>query len=196
MFQSHLPNQNTPHRFLSAPGLGDTPFKQPPAFTRRIIYNLYPGFHDVSPWEAFLLRNHTPPYISAQPEVTHRRLVGDDCGCYSHICSGINGYDDDPSAPPKCRSRGRRKRFLVLSSDGFADVCGEEDQQRSIFGSWARSVGGLAGGLDGADRKDNMALRLLREALGGEDRDKVSSVLTLDMDVQWIDDTSIVVQTI
>ena len=171
-------------------GLGDTPFKQPPAFTRRIIYNLYPGFHDVSPWEEFLRRNHTPPYVSAQPEVTHRRLV--DCGCYGHTWTGtgIDGYD--PSAPHRCRSRGRRKRFLVLSSDGFADVCGGEDGQRSIVESWARSVGVA----DDLDKKDNMALRLLREALGGEDRDKVSSVLTLDMDEAWIDDTSIVVQTI
>ena len=61
--------------------------------------------------------------------------------------------------------------------------------------SWARSVG-VAGDLDGADKKNNMALKLLREALGGEDRDKVSTVLTLDMDEAWIDDTSIVVQTI
>ena len=41
----------------------------------------------------------------------------------------------------------------------------------------------------------NMALRLLRRALGG-DRYSVSRVLTLDMDVAWIDDTAIVVQTL
>ncbi|KAG2354854.1 hypothetical protein BDR07DRAFT_1614003 [Suillus spraguei] len=56
------------------PGLGDTPFKQPPEFTRRILYNLYPGQHDTSPWEEFLMRNHTPPYISSTPEVTHYPL--------------------------------------------------------------------------------------------------------------------------
>ena len=42
---------------------------------------------------------------------------------------------------------------------------------------------------------DNMALRLLRRSLGG-DRYSVSRVLTLDMDVAWIDDTAIVVQTL
>jgi len=42
----------------------------------------------------------------------------------------------------------------------------------------------------------NMALSLLRKALGGEDRFSVSRVLTLDMDVAWIDDTAIVVQTL
>jgi pyruvate dehydrogenase phosphatase len=40
----------------------------------------------------------------------------------------------------------------------------------------------------------NMALRLLREALGGDDCFSVSRVLTLDMDVAWIDDTAIIVQ--
>jgi pyruvate dehydrogenase phosphatase len=42
----------------------------------------------------------------------------------------------------------------------------------------------------------NMALRLLRRCLGGDDRASVSRVLTLDMEVAWIDDTSIVVQTL
>ena len=41
-----------------------------------------------------------------------------------------------------------------------------------------------------------MALRLLRQVLGGEDCFSVSRVLTLDMDVAWIDDTAIVVQTL
>jgi pyruvate dehydrogenase phosphatase len=41
----------------------------------------------------------------------------------------------------------------------------------------------------------NMAMRLLRRALGGEERsnDRVSKVLTVDMDVSWVDDTAIVV---
>ncbi|KAG6909587.1 hypothetical protein DXG01_016626 [Tephrocybe rancida] len=150
--------------------LGDIPFKQPPAFTRRILYNLFPGFHNTSPWEEFLVRNRTPPYITAQPEVTHRRL-------------------DGPSQGP---------RFLVLSSDGFADLCSGEGQQR-IVASWAKAMVDQpfevqAGGT--SERPDNMALRLLRRALGGDDRYSVSRVLTLDMDVAWIDDTAIVVQTL
>lgn len=164
--------------------LGDIPFKQPPVFTRRILYNLFPGFHNTSPWEEFLLRNRTPPYISAQPEVTHRRLDGP--------------FSSSP-------------RYLILSSDGFADLCSGEGQQR-IIASWANSMAAKAdmsmlparvlgvagtamanGKSDGTT--DNMALRLLRRALGG-DRYSVSRVLTLDMDVAWIDDTAIVVQTL
>ncbi|KAG6836067.1 hypothetical protein H0H93_011784 [Arthromyces matolae] len=153
--------------------LGDIPFKQPPAFTRRILYNLFPGFHNTSPWEEFLLRNHTPPYITAQPEVTHRRL---------------NGLPRGP-------------RFLVLSSDGFADLCSGEGQQQ-ILSSWAQSMvdrpfeARKATADTSHEGPDNMALRLLRRALGGDDRYSVSRVLTLDMDVAWIDDTAIVVQTL
>ncbi|KAG6856737.1 hypothetical protein H0H87_001337 [Tephrocybe sp. NHM501043] len=153
--------------------LGDIPFKQPPVFTRRILYNLFPGFHNTSPWEEFLVRNHTPPYITAQPEVTHRRL-------------------DGPAQGP---------RFLILSSDGFADLCSGEGQQR-IVASWAQGmldqpfqIHERGGGVS-KERPDNMALRLLRRALGGDDRYSVSRVLTLDMEVAWIDDTAIVVQTL
>lgn len=178
--------------------LGDTPFKQPPEFTRRILYNLLPGFHDTSPWEEFLVRNQTPPYITAEPEITHYRL------------------DNDRSLLP---------RFLILCSDGFSDLCSNEGQSR-IVSDWAQgmvindvmlstspsSVTPLPlaplssspvtnrsgnGAVPGTESK-NMALRLLRRALGGDDRFSVSRVLTLDMDGHgaWIDDTAIVVQTI
>ncbi|TFK34914.1 phosphatase 2C-like domain-containing protein [Crucibulum laeve] len=152
--------------------LGDIPFKQPPEFTRRILYNLFPGFHNTSPWEEFLVRNRTPPYITAEPEVTHRRL------------------DNDSTSP----------RYLILASDGFADLCDGEGQQR-IVESWANGMLAKSSKheiteLAPGSKSDNMALGLLRRAVGGDDRFSVSRVLTLDMDVAWIDDTSIVVQTL
>lgn len=145
--------------------LGDIPFKQPPEFTRRILYNLFPGFHNTSPWEEFLVRNRTPPYIIAQPEVTYRRLEAT-----------------------------RGQRFLVLSSDGFTDLCTGEGQTR-ILRSWAQASYEQP---PEREYRDNMALKLLHRALGGDDRDRysVSRVLTLDMEFAWIDDTSIVVQTL
>jgi len=45
-------------------------------------------------------------------------------------------------------------------------------------------------------RVGKLALRLLWQALGGEDSDSVSRVLTLDMDSSWIGDTAIVVQVL
>lgn len=119
------------------------------------------------------MRNRTPPYITAEPEVTHRRL------------------DDNALT----------KRYLILSSDGFSDLCSGEGQKR-IIESWARSMAASDGPYQHhhnntpMGRIDNMALRLLRRALGGDDRFSVSRVLTLDMDEAWIDDTAIVVQTL
>ncbi|KIJ63334.1 hypothetical protein HYDPIDRAFT_92836 [Hydnomerulius pinastri MD-312] len=143
--------------------IGDTPFKQPPEFTRRILYNLFSGDQDTSLWEEFLLRNITPPYISSTPEVTH--------------------YPLDPSHQ-------RFRKYLILCSDGFTDICGQH--QRSVIERWLQSV-------DSSDVPDceasNMALRLLWQGLGG-DPTSVSKTLTLDLDVPWLDDISIVVQSV
>ncbi|KAF8968266.1 phosphatase 2C-like domain-containing protein [Flammula alnicola] len=171
---------------------GDIPFKQPPAFTRRILYNLFPGFHNTSPWEEFLVRNKTPPYITAEPQITHRRLDGDDAKNTFWSYTNKSAVQL-PSAP--------LPRFLILASDGFAALCDGERQQR-VIESWARSMvsrdpPGSVTDAEPGSRQDNMALRLLRLALGGEDRFGVSRLLTLDMpDESWIDDTSIVVRTI
>jgi len=147
--------------------LGDVPFKQPPEFTRRILYNLLPGFHDTSPWEEFLVRNRSPPYISAMPEITHRRL--------------------EPLAPST-------PRFLILFSDGFTDLCSSQGEEW-VLTNWARRmVRKRPVGVGGKTGSTNMALQLLREALGGDDCFSVSRVLTLDMEVAWIDDTAIIVQ--
>lgn len=158
-------------------GLGDVPFKQPPAFTRRILYNLTPGFSDTAPWERCLARNLTPPYISATADITHHRLprAGDD-------------------------SSGGRPRYLVLTSDGFAELCRATGQERVLV-EWAKREAAAVTPAKSARPSDggpegNLACRLLRQALGGEDRASVSCVLTLDMDRPWVDDTAIVVQTL
>lgn len=145
-------------------GIGDTPFKQPPEFTRRILYNLFPGDHDMSLWEEFLVRNFTPPYISSMPEVTHYRL--------------------DPS-------QRHLRKYLVLSSDGFTDICGQG--QRSVIERWLQCLESRSDSECG--EPDNMALKLLWQGLGG-DLVRVSKVLTLDLDVPWLDDISIVVQSL
>ncbi|KAF8162798.1 phosphatase 2C-like domain-containing protein [Crassisporium funariophilum] len=186
---------------------GDIPFKQSPAFTRRILYNLFPGFHNTSPWEEFLVRNISPPYITAEPEITHRRIDG-----------GVGGADKENGSPltatahniPTSRNPFKSlrsspsttplPRFLILASDGFADLCEGEGQTR-IVESWANGMvarnppESVTDSKPGSQR-DNMALRLLRRAVGGDDRLGVSRVLTLEMDGAWIDDTSIVVQTL
>ena len=155
-------------------GIGDVPFKQPPEFTRRILYNLYPGFHNTAAWEEFLELNHTPPYISSKPEITHRRL-------------------DRPSSAAE-NGQAALSRLLILSSDGLTDLCQGPGQQR-VIGTWARNLQRNVGEGTGVT-SGNMALRLLWQALGAEDNDSVSRVLTLDMNTSWIDDTAIVVQVL
>ncbi|TRM59809.1 phosphatase 2C-like domain-containing protein [Schizophyllum amplum] len=107
-------------------------------------------------------QSHTP-YITAQPEVVHRRLDA-------------------------------RARLLVLTSDGFTDLCGDQGIE-PVLRRWAAEVdgGGRAPPPGTPHAADNLALRLLRQALGGDDRGSVSRVLTLDVDGAWIDDTAIVV---
>ena len=185
-------------------GFGDIPFKQPPAFTRRILYNLFPGFHNTSPWEEFLVRNQTPPYITAEPQIIHRRLDVDDAQPTSRSHSGLKrsktlfSLQEPTDMPP---SPAELPRFLILASDGFSALCDGVRQQR-VIESWARSMVSknppetVTDSVPGS-RADNMALRLLRLALGGDDRFGVSRLLTLDLpNDSWIDDTSIVIRTI
>ena len=44
--------------------------------------------------------------------------------------------------------------------------------------------------------EENLALRLLRRALGGEDLMSISQMITLDMESPWMDDTTIIVQAL
>jgi len=60
---------------------------------------------------------------------------------------------------------------------------------------WGRVIAEVVN-KEGTSGKTNLALRLLRHSIGGEDTKSVSKVLTLDMNIPWIDDTTIVVQTL
>lgn len=148
-------------------GIGDIPFKQPSEFTRKILYNIFPGYRDTSAWDEFLERNISPPYITAEPEVTHRKLCPDT----------DNG-------------------FLILCSDGLADLWSTifSDEQR-MADEWGRVVAEVVN-KEGMSGKTNLALKLLRHSIGGDDAKSVSRVLTLDMNTPWIDDTTIVIQTL
>lgn len=148
-------------------GIGDIPFKQPSEFTRKILYNIFPGYRDTSAWDEFLDRNISPPYITAEPEVTHRKLRP----------NADNG-------------------FLILCSDGLADLWSStfSDEERMVD-EWARVVAEVVN-KEGMSGKTNLALKLLRHSIGGEDAKSVSRVLTLDMNTPWIDDTTIVIQTL
>ncbi|EJD00916.1 protein serine/threonine phosphatase 2C [Fomitiporia mediterranea MF3/22] len=83
--------------------LGDQPFKQPAAFTRRILFNLDTGAENVddsrAAWAQLIDRVLTPPYLSADADVVHVRL--------------------DRS---KSRVPGVPNQFLILCTDGLPDL--------------------------------------------------------------------------
>ncbi|TEB31399.1 protein serine/threonine phosphatase 2C [Coprinellus micaceus] len=145
--------------------LGDIPFKQPPEFTRRVLYNLYPFVHNTAPWEEFLKHNKTPPYLSSQAEVAYRRIKGDDLDQPPPLSP------TDPTQPQGKRrgsgsisaavikrlgsmtsKRGRKakkqagavrvkkQRFLILASDGFTDLCMSRGGVKKVVTSWAKEM--------------------------------------------------------
>jgi pyruvate dehydrogenase phosphatase len=124
-----------------------------------VLYNLYPGVADPTPWETLLARNRTPPYISAVPDVVHRRLS--------------------------------TRSFLILATDGLSELY-DGAPRAEMAADWARCIAEAPQNAKG----ENLALRLLRHALGGEDLMNISQMITLDMDTPWMDDTTIIVQAL
>ncbi|THH17995.1 hypothetical protein EW146_g2933 [Bondarzewia mesenterica] len=160
--------------------IGDAPFKQPALFTRRILYNLYPGIPDSSPWDNFLNRNLTPPYISSHPEVVHRPL-------------------SRPHGLTNGQGRKTPSSFLILATDGLTalyDGFEREEMARECTRHIGAALSAAASRGTGEVDGQNLALELLRQALGGDDLIKVSQMLTLDMERPWMDDTTIVVQAL
>ena len=79
------------------------------------------------------------------------------------------------------------EHLLVMCSDGLIDLYSDRDTLQESATHWVKVVG-----RDGGE--GNLALRLLRNALGGGDLEKVSRMLTVEMFERWMDDTTIIVQ--
>ena len=80
-------------------------------------------------------------------------------------------------------------KFLIMCSDGLIDL--SEDRlklQEVLAKSWSNLVGKYY------DEEGNLALRLLREAIGGDDEIKVSRMITVEMSYRWMDDTTVIIQ--
>lgn len=79
-----------------------------------------------------------------------------------------------------------------MGTDGLADLYSSRHlSEEQMVEDWARVVG-----THGQDDTANLAAKLLRHAIGGDDVTSVSRVMTLDMNSPWIDDTTILVQTL
>ncbi|KAG6813656.1 hypothetical protein H0H92_008893 [Tricholoma furcatifolium] len=144
--------------------IGDHLFKLPSPYTERIFMNAKEGFQFSKDVQEFLGRNKTPPYLSNRADVEHIRLEG-------------------------------KETFLVLCSDGLYELYAqriplEHTDFKLAAKHWIQTV---AEGLRSAS-KENLALYLLRDALGGDDIGLVSRMITVEMDEKWMDDTTILVQ--
>lgn len=80
--------------------------------------------------------------------------------------------------------------FLIMCSDGLMDLYDEDrlDLKGMLAPRWVQHVAARSRG------SKNLALDLLRDALGGSDADKVSRMITVEMTFRWMDDTTILVQ--
>jgi pyruvate dehydrogenase phosphatase len=83
-----------------------------------------------------------------------------------------------------------QERVLIMCSDGFVDLY-MYDETRAA--SLEHIAAGWISLLNLWSDEHNEALRLLRDAIGGEDEDKVARNLTRRAPVRWIDDTTVLV---
>jgi len=80
--------------------------------------------------------------------------------------------------------------FLIMCSDGLMDLYDDDrlNLQSVLAPRWVGHVAAQS------RASKNLALDLLRDGLGGDDTEKVSRMITVEMTFRWMDDTTILVQ--
>ncbi|KAH7922376.1 protein serine threonine phosphatase 2C [Leucogyrophana mollusca] len=146
--------------------IGDHLFKLPSIYTERVFKNCSPGFRLSTPLNDFIGRNKTPPYLSNMADVRH-----------VDISSSITA-----------------DRFLIMCSDGLVDLYMCDNTRTGTLQTFAEGWVNLIGGAGSQNSFSDGALRLLRDALGGDDEDRVAQMLTVEMGMKWMDDTTVLVQ--
>lgn len=80
---------------------------------------------------------------------------------------------------------------MIMCSDGLLDIYDDKGfDLDDMIPVWSDIV--VSG--KQRDAKQNLALLLLRESIGGQDLEKISQTMTVDLDFRWMDDTTILVQ--
>ncbi|KAI8993784.1 phosphatase 2C-like domain-containing protein [Trametes punicea] len=154
--------------------LGDAWLKLPAVYADLVFKHLDAEWLSAEVMEPHVSRIRTPPYLSNTPDVYHVRLTTEG----AHSSGAI-------AASP---------RVLILCSDGLSDLYDGYSFQ-DMANEWTHVVGRAFDSNSGAGaERANLALLLLREAIGGSDTQLVSRNLTVEMEERWMDDTTIVVQ--
>lgn len=135
--------------------LGDHEFKLPAIYIDKVFLRARePGFASPSKVQRIMLHSHTPPYLSAEPDVQHHHIRMKD-------------------------------KYVLLCSDGLRDLW-DYEMKRNAEKDWVDALCGPHG-------DENLALRVLRLGLGGEDAEKCSMLMGLQLEEKWMDDVTIVV---
>ncbi|KAH9855204.1 protein serine/threonine phosphatase 2C [Lenzites betulinus] len=159
--------------------IGDAWLKLPAVYAELTFSHLDADWLTAEVMEPHIPRIRTPPYLSSKPDVYHIPLKNAD--------SGDRGQVSGHAAQP---------RILILCSDGLSDLY-EGYSFQDMADEWVQTIGreldsrSIPG--PGAGHHANLALTLLREAIGGSDTQLVSRNLTVEMEERWMDDTTIVV---
>jgi pyruvate dehydrogenase phosphatase len=155
-------------------------------------------------------RNLTPPYLSNVPDIRYFDLrtyhVSHDISKESQRSKGstsVLGKQELPLQGLQEKTLTRRA-CLILCSDGLIDLYRRDKQWDNlkdidIFERWIEIAvsSHSAENIDPNERLcQNHALRILRNALGGKDEERVSSMITMEMEERWMDDTTIIVEDI
>lgn len=147
--------------------VGDHAFKLSRIYTDKIFLNVEPGFRVPAAIKSFIPRNMSPPYVSNLASVRYVDL---------HAQSSCD-------------------YFILMCSDGLVDLYTDDPDRAepltSLVQKWVEIVGDVV-----RDDIQEAMLGLLRHALGAEDVDSVSRMLTVDMPVAYMDDTTIVLQVL
>ncbi|KAL1942654.1 hypothetical protein VTO73DRAFT_4894 [Trametes versicolor] len=157
--------------------IGDAWLKLPAVYAELVFKHLDADWFSPEVMEPHVPRIRTPPYLSNTPDVYHIPLRDKDGGA-------------------QVRGNAAPQRILILCSDGLSDLYDGYTFQ-DMATEWVQVVGqelDSAAAPGAARAHTNLALALLREAIGGNDAQLVSRNLTVEMEERWMDDTTIVVQ--
>ncbi|KAI9067130.1 protein serine/threonine phosphatase 2C [Trametes sanguinea] len=153
--------------------IGDAWLKLPAVYAELVFKHLEADWLSAEVMEAHVPRIRTPPYLSSTPDVYHIPLRNHN--------AQTSGAETSP-------------RILILCSDGLSDLYDGYSFQ-DMAEEWTQLVGRVLDSKPGpGTERTNLALSLLREAIGGSDTQLVSRNLTVEMEERWMDDTTIVVQ--
>ncbi|TBU29547.1 protein serine/threonine phosphatase 2C [Dichomitus squalens] len=153
--------------------LGDVWLKLPAVYAELVFKYMDADWFSPESMQPHVPRIRTPPYLSNTPDVYHY---------------DFSAIAQKPSAPSQ--------RALILCSDGLTDLYDGYTPQE-MADEWVQVIGrelDSSSGPNPSRPSRNLALSLLREAIGGSDTQLVSRNMTVEMEERWMDDTTILVQ--